>query len=267
MYETDGIFLNELALNISLQGRIVLDERWHRSLVNDPFSRLYFVKEGQGWLIPEEGEKIAMESGRMYFVPAGLTFSYGCTHLEKIFFHINIAGEDGTDIFSATKKIGVLPFMPQEYEALYENLFRTDCRSLLRVKSAVYRAAAAFAELFRLEGPERRYSKTVLGAMRLILRDTRIDWRLEDLCEKLYVSESMLRKNFKKETGMSLRQYIEKQVFAKAKTLLAANSLSIEEISERLGFCDRFYFSSRFHAVFGTPPAAYRNSISYRKKD
>ena len=116
MYETDGVYLNGLALNVSLQGRIVLDERWHRSLVNDPFSRLYFVKEGQGWLIPEEGEKIAMESGRMYFVPAGLTFSYGCTHLEKIFFHINIAGEDGTDIFSATKKIGVLPFMPQEYE-------------------------------------------------------------------------------------------------------------------------------------------------------
>jgi transcriptional regulator, araC family len=266
MYEMDGIYLNELTLNVSLQGCIVLDERWKRQNVSDPFSRLYYVKEGDGYLVPEGGQPVRITGGHLYFVPAGLTFSYGCTHLEKIYFHVNLAGDDGRDIFAGSGKIGVLPISQREYELLQESLFQTDYISLLSVKLALYQAIRQFGEMLCPGRKARNYGKTVRAAMQLICRETRINWRAEELAGKLFVSESKLRKNFKRETGINLRQYIERQVFARAKELLAGNSLSIEEISESLGFCDRFYFSRRFTSSFGITPAAYRNSISYRSE-
>jgi len=47
-------------------------------------------------------------------------------------------------------------------------------------------------------------------------------------------------------------------VFAEAKKLLSDPSLSIATISAQLGFCDRYYFSTRFKEVCGITPAAYR---------
>ena len=263
MVETDGMSLNGLSVSVSLQGCIVLGEEWKKEGVNDPFSRLYFVKEGNGYLRPEQGEMVQMQGGYLYFVPAGLTFSYGCKHLEKIYFHVNVTAEDGSDIFTQAKRIGVMPFSAEQYEALREKLFSTDYAGLLYVKGVLGSVLGEFGEQFSLKTQVPRYSRLVRTAMQVILQNTRIDWHAKKLAAELFVSESNLRKSFKRETGTGLHEYVERQVFTKAKSLLAGNTFTIDEISETLGFCDRFYFSRRFAAVFGVTPVLYRKNSSY----
>ena len=263
MVETDGMSLNGLSVSVSLQGCIVLGEKWKKERVNDPFSRLYFVKEGSGYLRPSEGEETAMQGGYLYFVPAGLTFSYGCTHLEKIYFHVNVAAEDGSDIFTQAKRIGVLPFSAERYEALRGRLFSTDYAGILYVKGVLDSVLSEFGEMYSLKREVPRYGKLVRAAMQIILQNPRIDWHAKKLSAELFVSESNLRKSFKRETGTGLHEYVEKQVFIKAKKLLAGNTFTIDEISDALGFCDRFYFSRRFAAVFGVTPVLYRKNSSY----
>ena len=263
MVETDGMNLNGLSVIVGLQGSIVLGEEWKKVGVNDPFSRLYFVKEGDGYLRPEKGETVHMQGGYLYFVPAGLTFSYGCTHLEKIYFHVNVTTEDGSDVFMQANRIGVMPFSAKEYEALREKLFCNDYAGLLYVKGVLGRVLGEFGEQFALKREVPRYSRLVRKALQIILQNTRIDWHAKKLAAELFVSESNLRKSFKRETGTGLHEYVEKQVFIKAKSLLAGNTFTIDEISEILGFCDRFYFSKRFASVFGVTPVLYRKNSSY----
>ena len=265
MQETDGILLNSLSVRVSLQGRVVLGEEWKASKISDPFSRLYFVKEGSGCLLPESGEKVEMRGGNIYLIPAGLTFSYGCTHLEKIYFHVNVTAEDGNDIFFGTNRIGALPLSAGEYAALSERMFCPDYAGIMYVKGVIGKVLAKFGEQFCIRKTIPRYGKLVRSAMQIILQDPRIDWHAKKLAAELYVSESKLRKSFKAETGTSLHEYIEKQVFAKAKSMLAGNVFTVDEISEALGFCDRFYFSKRFVSVFGLTPVLYRKKSSYGK--
>lgn len=63
---------------------------------------------------------------------------------------------------------------------------------------------------------------------------------------------------FKKETGMSVKQYIGAARIRQAKVLLADTHLSVQEISDQLRFCSHSYFARQFQQAEGVSPTAYR---------
>jgi AraC-like DNA-binding protein len=63
--------------------------------------------------------------------------------------------------------------------------------------------------------------------------------------------------------GVSLSAYIERQIMHEASRLLLQSKLTAGEVSERLGFCDQFYFSRRFSAFFGISPREFRKNKAY----
>ena len=75
---------------------------------------------------------------------------------------------------------------------------------------------------------------------------------------------STLRSKFKKETGVSLSSYINSYLMEKSKLFLMNPALSISEISDKLGFCDQFYFFKQFKSKFGITPSSYRQGIFYK---
>jgi transcriptional regulator GlxA family with amidase domain len=46
----------------------------------------------------------------------------------------------------------------------------------------------------------------------------------------------------------------------KAEQMLKNSTMSVAEISERLGFSEQFYFSKCFKQNFGLPPREYRKT-------
>ena len=62
------------------------------------------------------------------------------------------------------------------------------------------------------------------------------------------------------EAGMSPGKYIDNMIFLKAKQMLSDPALTIGQISQKLGFCDQFYFSRRFKQLCGTTPLKYRKN-------
>ena len=258
--ERDGALLNDISLYVSAQGCVLLDERWGAENVCDPFSRVYIVRRGEGFL--RAGDKrIPLCGGNVYFIPAGLTFSYGCINLEKIYFHVNVnMGE--SELFAGAGRIGVLPFAEEKYALLERALSAPQGAEQLYVKSVLYGEISRFAKELT-DGNVHRYGEIVRAALKVIRGKPRVDFRTNDLARMLFVSESKLRKTFRRETGVPIRRYIEDQALARAKAMLAEGSMSIDEIGEELGFCDRFHFTRRFSAAFGIPPAAYRSAVSY----
>lgn len=81
---------------------------------------------------------------------------------------------------------------------------------------------------------------------------------IAELAARVGYTEYYLSRKFKEETGVSLNNYIKFAKVERAKFLLSSTDTSIQEISNRLGFCSRSYFGSTFQKIVGCSPADYR---------
>ncbi|HIT89682.1 MAG TPA: helix-turn-helix transcriptional regulator [Candidatus Merdenecus merdavium] len=89
------------------------------------------------------------------------------------------------------------------------------------------------------------------------------------VCEKISVSslaklvgyaEYYLTKKFKKETGLSINEYINQKKIEHAKLLLSASDHNIQDISQELNYSSRSYFTRVFQEQTGLSPSEYRNT-------
>lgn len=74
----------------------------------------------------------------------------------------------------------------------------------------------------------------------------------------LSISQSWLRKSFRKRYGMSPAKYRQHLIFERARRLLKNTRLSIKEIAFQLGFDSQNYFSRVFKTHVGVSPLEYR---------
>ena len=80
---------------------------------------------------------------------------------------------------------------------------------------------------------------------------------LNDLIAQTHYSVSRINKLFKRETGKSPGQYFLEKKMQYAKTLLSDTSLTIIEISYKVGYSSYAHFSVKFREMFGIPPKEY----------
>lgn len=83
--------------------------------------------------------------------------------------------------------------------------------------------------------------------------------RLEELCERLHISQSYLFKSFSRVMKISPNNYIRLYKAKRAEQLIKTTDFSIKEISDRLGFTSQYYFSSVFKQYYHMSPREYRN--------
>ncbi len=85
---------------------------------------------------------------------------------------------------------------------------------------------------------------------------------VKKICEEFYTSESQLRRNFRKITGLSPNEYIVTLRINKAKSELSYTGKSIADISYECGFSSPYYFSRCFSKYTGMTPSKYRSLTS-----
>lgn len=81
------------------------------------------------------------------------------------------------------------------------------------------------------------------------------DLNLPSIAQSLGYTANYISTVFKRETGLSVVQYITEQRMLAARQLLSARKLSVGEVCEKVGFSNPFYFSRRFKEYFGYPPS------------
>ena len=88
------------------------------------------------------------------------------------------------------------------------------------------------------------------------------DLSVLNLCERFYISESQLRRNVLKFTGMTTNEYIISLRLSRAKKELICTQKSIKQIAYECGFSSAYYFSRCFHQHESISPKEYRqNSV------
>ena len=84
------------------------------------------------------------------------------------------------------------------------------------------------------------------------------DFPVEALAKTAYVSPSYLFRIFRRKMGVTPMHYRNMVRVEKAKLLLLQRALTMEDISERVGFEDVKYFSRVFKKQIGTSPSEFR---------
>lgn len=84
---------------------------------------------------------------------------------------------------------------------------------------------------------------------------------LDKLAEDLHFSANYISKLFRQQTGKSIPEYVTEKRLEQARTLLRTETVSIEEISEEMGFNSPSYFIRTFKNKYGVPPHQYRLNV------
>ncbi len=84
----------------------------------------------------------------------------------------------------------------------------------------------------------------------------------EEIAKAVYLTPGHLSKVFRRETGISLNQYINDKRLQQAKALLANSAMDISEVAIRSGFSSSSYFITYFRKATGETPGEYRENRS-----
>lgn len=130
---------------------------------------------------------------------------------------------------------------PESAPVLISNMFRDYCQ-LVRKHAT------------------KNYSSPVQKALLYIESNLSENLGLRTLAETLNVSSSYLSNLFRKETGQTLTDYINRRRIHHAQHLLRTSRLQIQTVAQHCGIMDVQYFSKIFKRVVGMTPKAYRES-------
>ena len=81
---------------------------------------------------------------------------------------------------------------------------------------------------------------------------------VEQMAKAMFISRTHLAARFKKESGMTLTDFILSEKAEEAKRLLTYTNKSLLSIGEYLGFSSQSHFTKTFRKYTGTTPSEYR---------
>lgn len=246
----------QMRLNLLTIGYAVVDSEWSGRVHASAYSRLYFILRGGFGLNGTE-----IPAGSCLLLPAGWDFTYGCSgEMEQVYIHLQLRAADGMDLLRACPGPLTAP-MPQ---TLGETMLRLaegesamDC---LQAQQLILQTVLTLLTENNVSLQVQRYSPQIRSAVEYIRANLSLQLTIGEVAEQAFLAPSALTRQFRQETGMSVGQYVDGLILARAEQLLKSSSLSIREISESLGFCDQFYFARRFKEKTGISPRVYRKS-------
>lgn len=252
--------MDRLNIGVSYASYVTLEPGWSFAGENPSFTRIYYIISGKG-VIRCQGRTFPMEGGNIYILPAGTDFSYTIhTTMEKVYFHINLLRNDRYDVMQSMQNCIVLSNRQAEIQQVLSCIQQNErVFSALQLKQSLWNTLVEVLTLTHSDpGSIEQYSPLVQKALKYVETNLHSGMTSAEIAAALFVSDSKLRKSFRKEVDVPLGRYINDQLLFTAERELRLTDKPIKEISAALGFCDPFYFSRVFSARYGISPAEYR---------
>lgn len=259
-----GKSVRRLKLNILTAGYGEIEKNWGDDVINTPYSRLYFIIDGEFHIITDSGKLIEFQKGNAYLIPAGSSYRFGCKrNMKHVYFHLQLCSSDKIDLLGDINEpisVGLAESFP--FENLVSLTLSENYIDNFKAEAEVRKTLCDMLFKNGITLEENEYSPEIKCAIEYISKNLSVDLGISDICEKINLAPSTLTRKFRKETGMSVGEYIDKLIMFGAERALLSTDASILEISEEFGFCDQFYFSRRFKEKYGISPREYRKKTN-----
>lgn len=276
--------LNLLLLNVGLATH---NADWNWKDISSPFTRIYYVAEGNASLLLPDGVQ-ELKKDHLYLIPAFTVHSYQCNaHFSHYYIHLYEDTRTKTSFFEewdfpvevsanhldldlVMRLCEINPAMklkqsnPNTYDnnpTLIQNIIKNKQRALFeRIESRgiTYQLFSRFLKDAKpkIEVTDDRIQKVMTFIRKSIYEKMTIS-QLSGICN---LSDDHLIKLFKKETGSTPLQYINHKKIEKAQLILAFNDMPIKNVAYALSFENHSYFNRLFKATTGMTPQEYRDS-------
>lgn len=228
---------------------------------NPTYSFLYYMLDGELAIHSKEGTDVSLTKENCYLFPAGYSFDYTCNSFaEYVAFHIKLCNFDGIDVLQNCGEPLAYSFPPEMADSYISLVHSSDITGNLKMGQEIYNSLFTLFDKYRISLKNDTYSLQIQNAVNYINSNLSIQLTIDGIASNTFTTPSTLTRNFRKETGMTVSQYIDRAVMSRAEEMLLSTEKSVLEISEFLGFCDQSYFARRFKAAFGVTPRDYKHT-------
>lgn len=252
--------MQKTKLDVSEMNMVTVDSSWSFPNLRASFTRAYIPLDGEAY-IGIKGVRYPLEVGKIYVIPYGMSFTCGCpSYMKKLFFHFNLRVSGG-DVFDGVSSFLVIENAEETLKSLLELYEKQDTSSAVRMKALLYSIIhTALSMIPENTVMERELSEYTEKTIAYIKSNLSSRLTIKEISEALFISRQVLQKHFARDVGKPIGKYIDEMVMEKAERYLLGRSLSLSEISDRLGYCDQFYFSRRFTEMHGISPLKFRKA-------
>lgn len=140
-----------------------------------------------------------------------------------------------------------------------ERGFDLEAGSDVTVLREIVKAEAAELSEMIAEMPAQQKSEYVEGAKCFIQEHFERDFVVDEIAESLGISKAYLMREFKKETGQTVNQFLTGLRIEKAKELLVESNVTDTAFS--VGYNDSGYFATVFKKYTGQTPLQFKNNL------
>lgn len=142
---------------------------------------------------------------------------------------------------------------------LHEKMWQLECKIyLLQIFNIIINQQNTTG-ISNMENTEQEIIRTVT---QYLYKNSFRKFYLNELCNVVGLSEDYIGRIFKKQVGMTIIQFVSQLRLQKAKYLLSETDLTIENISEIVGYSDVFYFSKVMKKEEGISPLNWRKKMT-----
>lgn len=238
----------------------------HRFTIDKKFAGYYGIQftDGGGVDLAIDDCKYTLEGKWCWCTYPGPHFVYGPSKKHRFWYHrfVTFRGPRVDDWIAD----GLLPFAPQQlpasadFGARMDNLrMLVDSANRLSVLSAVNEVEKILIDLaVARTGPENRPAWLQL-VVHQINDSLEHQPNYQQLAAEHGMSESTLRRQFKKFAGMPIHTYVIRRRISAACDMLTHTDLPVTIIANRLGFNDVYFFSRQFSRLMGCAPSRFRH--------
>ena len=234
---------------------------------------IHFVIRGKG-VYTVGGRTYALEGGQMFLIRPDTKIVYIADEIDPWeYAWIGIRGErvphllaacgfhSGIDVLDAPDLQPILRNI-QEILDLHElsdanTLFRESC--LLRIVGGLIQYRRQLLPSDAAGRKTQQPKVYVTDAVSYIKSHYADKISVSGIAEFLGISRAYLNKAFQQELGMSVQRFLIDYRMHSAANLLYNSEMSIQQISEAVGYEDQLTFSKAFKRKFGVSPTCYRN--------
>ncbi len=227
-----------------------------------PFSSIAYIYSG-GADFEQGDNRGTVTTGDLYFIPRGATYiSYWFGQPETVFYscHFNFASpEICSDRGSIVQKISGLEHLRDDFVTLAERALKPNTiPEQLDTLARFYRILNEFVpKLAKRDMPVQ--DNSLIEAITYLHRNYTERICVAELARMCNISESHFYSRFKSAYGISPIEYKNRILISQAERLLCDEpNMTIEQISEMLGFESDSYFRRLFKKLSGMSPRDYR---------
>ena len=223
------------------------------------FNRIFLLKQGGGE-IQIARSQFELTDHVIYLLPKNQAFNASYeVGSEFFYFHFLLEDYFGHDVFGQKKGIPCLEDKPFLFSEITEGYLAQDFRGLITWQNALFSAIMYLCAPLLNAVSIHSFKSMKYHDLLIYLREhCSASLRICDLVKSIGVTRTTLSKGFKRDLGVSLKEYMIHLLLSKARELLVATDLRVSEIAFSLGYEDPFYFSRIFKNYMGETPSEYR---------